>query len=162
LYNSIKTALVFFFASVLVLTSCTDTAATYQEVLEIRKLAPSFTHHERDDVSGWPGQFDVTYSVYLDDHEIKRMKTSASKADTIVINDYYFDDGTGIYFNHYLVANRTDTLEDCTYFFHRGACIKTVCYQESGELTDEEAEMAIQATYNALTQWIESEPQRNR
>lgn len=148
-------ALVWF---ILTMTSCTDTAATYREVLEIRKLEPSFTHHEKDDVSGWPGLFDVSYSVYLnEDDEIKRVQTSVSKADTIVKDDYYFDDETGIYFNHYLFANRTDTLEDCTYFFHRGKCIKTVCYYERGELSDEQAEMAIKTTYISIQSIMENE-----
>ena len=131
------------------LVSCTDTAATYREAMELKKLKPSFTYHERDDISGRHGEFDIEYSGYLDaDGDLRRILVRAAKADTTSIDDHFYTNEKPLYYTHTVVVSG-DTATSCTYFFHHGKCIKRAC--AFGEYEEEEsAEKAMEFAYRTI------------
>jgi hypothetical protein len=135
--------------AMLVAAGCTNTAAIYEEVQQLRNLPPSFTNSGQQ-----LGKTAVTYTGFLaKDGELKRVLAQSHMGDTVGIEDYYFDQESGIYWQH-LVIVASDTLTNCTYFFRRGKCVKRWCINAE-QVEEIAAEEQISQAYNSAKQRID-------
>jgi hypothetical protein len=130
----------------LLLVSCTDTARAYREAMELKKLKPSFTRTEVDDISVKSSLLDITFTGFQDeDGELRRVLAEYEKGDTNWIDDHFYTNNKPLYYTHTEVFNG-DTTTSCTCFFHSGKCIKRACAFGDYE-TEETAEMAMEITF---------------
>jgi hypothetical protein len=119
--------LVLGFIATFLLISCTDTAAIYREAMELKKLKPSISRSERDDISGKSGPFDITYIFYQDENgDPRRALVMFDQGDTTLINDHFYTNEKPLYYTQTELISG-DTISSCTYFFHHGKCIKRAC-----------------------------------